>query len=54
MDGRALMRLLWRETDLPPTVLDKFEKELRVGHGARLLAVELSETVLTDIGYFID
>jgi hypothetical protein len=54
MDSEALMRLLRQQTDLPASVLESFERKLRVPPGARLLAVELSETVLTDIGYFID
>jgi hypothetical protein len=54
MDSGALMQLLRQQTDLPASVLEIFESKLRVQLGARLLAVELSETVLTDIGYFID
>jgi hypothetical protein len=54
MDSEALMRLLRQQTDLPASVLETFERKLRAALGARLLAVELSETVLTDIGYFID
>ena len=53
-DSRALMSLLQQETDLPASVLQRFERSLRAHVGARLLAVELSERVLTDIGYFID
>jgi hypothetical protein len=37
-----------------PNVLQRFEVNLRAPIGARLLGVELSESVLTDIGYFID
>ncbi|HEY1500320.1 MAG TPA: hypothetical protein VGF88_12130 [Acidobacteriaceae bacterium] len=54
MDSGALLRLLRQQTDLPGYVLEGFERKLRVPLGARLLGVELSETVLTDIGYFID
>lgn len=54
MDSDSLMRLLRQQTDLPASVLETFEKKLRAPLSARLLAVELSETVLTDIGYFID
>jgi len=54
MDSDALMRLLRQQTDLPASVLETFERKLRAPLSARLLAVELSETVLTDIGYFID
>jgi hypothetical protein len=35
-------------------VIENFEKNLWGPVGARLLAVELSDTVLTEIGYFID
>jgi hypothetical protein len=53
MDSAALLRLLRQQTDLPGYVLESFEAKLRAPN-ARLLGVELSETVLTDIGYFID
>lgn len=53
-DSAALMRLLRRQTDLPDSVLQRFEDNLRTPVGARLLGVELSERVLTEIGYFID
>ncbi len=53
-DSAALLRLLRRQTDLPSQVLQRFEENLRTPLGARLLGVELSESVLTDIGYFID
>lgn len=53
-DSNALLRLLRRETDLPGYVLDVFEKQLRAPLNAQLLGVELSDSVLTDIGYFVD
>jgi hypothetical protein len=53
MDSDALMRLL-RRTDLPASVLELFERKLRAPLGARLPAVDLSDAILTDIGYFID
>jgi hypothetical protein len=53
-DSTALLRLLRRQTDLPDPVLERFEENLRNPLGARLLGVELSDRVLTDIGYFID
>ncbi|MGA2886599.1 MAG: hypothetical protein ABSE51_01005 [Terracidiphilus sp.] len=53
-DSEALMRLLRKETNLPATVLERFEHKLGAPIGARLLGVELGENVLTDIGYFID
>jgi hypothetical protein len=53
-DSAALLQLLREQTDLPSSVLKRFEKDLYAPIGARLLAVELSERVLTEIGYFID
>ena len=53
-DSEALMQLLRQKTDLAATVLERFEGKLCAPVGARLLGVELSERVLTDIGYFID
>ena len=49
-----LLQLLRQQTDLPSDVLQRFEKDLRASFGARLTSVELSDTVLTEIGYFID
>jgi len=54
IEGEALLRLLRQQTDLPGYVLEGFAMKLRTAADARLLGVELSETVLTDIGYFID
>jgi hypothetical protein len=48
------MRLLREKSDLSASVLERFEGKLCVPIGARLLGVELSEEVLTDMGYFID
>ena len=53
-DSAALLRMLRRQTDLPDTVLQCFEMSLRNSSDARLLGVELSDSVLTEIGYFID
>lgn len=53
-DITSLIRLLRAQTDLPATVLQRFEEELRAGYHPKLLGVELSEQVLTNIGYFID
>jgi hypothetical protein len=50
----ALLQLLWQETDLRADVLQRFEKNLRTSLGARLIGAELSDNVLTDIGYFIE
>jgi hypothetical protein len=53
-NSSELLQLLRQQTDLPGDVLQRFEKNLRTSFGARLMGVELSDTVLTDIGYFID
>jgi hypothetical protein len=53
-DSASLLRMLRAQTDLPSTVLQRFEEELRAGYQPKLLGVELSEQVLTNIGYFID
>ena len=53
-DSAALLRLLRQQSDLPGTVLQSFENSLRAQLGARLLGVELGDTVLTKMGYFID
>lgn len=53
-DSAALLRLLRQQTDLPGYVLQSFEQSLRAQLGARLMGVELSDTVLTKMGYFID
>jgi hypothetical protein len=53
-DSMALLQLLRRGTDLRADVLQRFEQNLRGSVGARLMGVELSDRVLTDIGYFID
>jgi hypothetical protein len=49
-----LLRLLRRETDLPSTVLEKFEMAMSTPVGARLLSVELDDRALTEIGYLVD
>jgi len=53
-DSTRLLRMLSLKTDLPSTVLRRFHDELFGSSRARLLAVELNDHVLTDIGYFID
>jgi hypothetical protein len=52
--NRDSLRRLLRRTDLPSTVLEKFELGIYNAKGASLPAVELSEHTLTQIGYFID
>jgi hypothetical protein len=53
-DTAALFRMLHQQTDLPEAVLQRFKGDLCEMHKAQLLGVELSEGVLTKIGYFVD
>lgn len=53
-DSASLIRMLRAQTDLPGSVLQRFEEDLLSGTAARLLGVELNDAVLTKIGYFID
>ncbi len=53
-DSAALMGMLQRETDLPTDILNRFEVQMSSSPSARLMGVDLSESVLTEIGYFID
>ena len=53
-DSAALLRMLHKKTDLPYDTLKRFEGEIYSNPSARLLGVELSESVLTEIGYFVD
>ncbi|MEA2544495.1 MAG: hypothetical protein QOH35_5861 [Acidobacteriaceae bacterium] len=50
----SLLRMLRQRTDLPSTVLDKFEMGIWSPKGANLPAVEISEKTLTEMGYFLD
>jgi len=49
-----LMQMLRKETSLPSTVLERFENGFQSLSNAKLLGVDLSEKLLTEIGYFID
>ena len=53
-DSAALLRLLKRATDLPSTVLKKFEGDMYTSSSSKLLGVDLKESVLEDLGYFVD
>jgi hypothetical protein len=53
-NSAELLRLLHQQTDLPSTVIERFKGHLTVLPEAKLLGVELSEKVLTKIGYFVD
>jgi hypothetical protein len=46
--------MLRAQTDLPAFVLERFEEGLHSRIGAKLIGVDLNDTALTDIGYFID
>jgi hypothetical protein len=49
-----LIRILRKETSLPSTVLERFESGFQSLSNAKLLGVDLSDKVLTEIWYFID
>jgi hypothetical protein len=53
-DSSSLLRMLNKQTDLPASVLTRFEKSLHDSPNPRLLGVELSDRLLADIGYFVD
>lgn len=49
-----LLNLLKSKIHLGTTKIERFDRSLSTSAGARLLDVEMSEAVLTEIGYFID
>ena len=51
--SESLRRML-RCTDLPSTVIEKFQRRMWSPKGANLPAIDLSEGTLTEIGYFVD
>jgi hypothetical protein len=53
-NSNALLQMLRQQTDLPAAVIQRFEGKMYESVSARLLGVELSESLLTDIGYFVD
>jgi hypothetical protein len=53
-DGRSLLKLLRQGTELRSSVLENFEQDLQITKAAKLLDVEMSDRVLTEIGYFVD
>jgi hypothetical protein len=53
-DRRSLLVMLRRQTELRLSTLDNFDRQLSVSKCAHLPRVELSETVLKDLGYFVD
>ena len=52
-DSSALVKML-RQTDLPAAVIQRFEGNIFHQPTAKLLGVELSDSLLTDVGYFVD
>jgi len=53
-DSQSLMHMLRKQAELRPTALARFEEALTSPNCARLLGVELSDNLLTDMGYFVD
>jgi hypothetical protein len=53
-NSSELLHMLRKQTDLPQYVLQRFESSMYSSINARLLGVELSDRVLTEIGYFVD
>jgi hypothetical protein len=53
-DCDRLMEMLRRGTSLPGFALRRFRTELQSSLMARLLAVEVNDELLSEIGYFID
>jgi hypothetical protein len=53
-DNRSLLKLLRQGTELRSSVLENFEQDLQITKAAKLLDVEMSDRVLTEIGYFVD
>ncbi len=53
-NSKELLQILRNKTELPTSVLDRFFAELRVHSNVRLLGVDLSESHLTRLGYFVD
>ena len=53
-DGKSLLKLLRQGTELRSSVIESFEKDLQLTKAAKLLGVEISDKVLTEIGYFVD
>jgi hypothetical protein len=53
-DSATLLQMVRQHTDLPNSVIKRFENDMYASVNARLLGVELSESLLTNIGYFID
>jgi hypothetical protein len=53
-DSASLIRLLKKSTDLPTAVLKRFEGSLYTSSSSKLLGVDLKDSTLEKIGYFVD
>jgi hypothetical protein len=53
-DSSSLIEMLKKNTDLPASVIQRFQGNIYASDSARLLGVDLSDRILTDIGYFVD
>jgi hypothetical protein len=53
-DSAALLRMLNLQSDLPSAVLRRFHGEIQTSSDASLLGVDLSDGLLTEMGYFVD
>jgi len=52
-DGKSLLKILRQGTELRSSVLESFEQDLQITRAAKLLDVEMSDRVLTELGYFV-
>lgn len=52
--GKSLFSLLRNNTDLQASIIEKFARDLVVGKTAKLAGVEVHDSALSEIGYFID
>ena len=53
-DSTSLLRMLRQKTDVPSYVIDRFQLDMQIAPSVRLSGVNLSERLLTEIGYFLD
>jgi hypothetical protein len=51
---RESLRRILLKTDLPSTVVEKFEVGIWTSRGSNLPAVQISDKTLTEIGYFVE
>lgn len=53
-DSATLLQMLRQKTDIPSYMVDRFQLDLRLSSTVRLSGVNMSEHLLTEIGYFLD